>query len=151
MARRQVVATAKCAACHVDLTFVHSGTRANTQECVICHNPTLADGTSKQSVNFATQIHSIHRGERLANPYVLGTTNYQDVRFPGDLRDCNACHVTDTYQVDNVGAVAPVASAGGLSPPLRLRSRPPAWAATTPRQPPRTQPATPTRTSANLA
>ena len=35
---------------------------ATAQECVMCHNPTLADGTSKQSVNFATQIHSIHRG-----------------------------------------------------------------------------------------
>ena len=83
----------------------------------MCHNPTLADGTSKQSVNFATQIHSIHRGSALANPYVLGTTNYQEVGFPGDLRDCTTCHATDTYQVDNVGAVAPVASAGGLIDP----------------------------------
>jgi hypothetical protein len=35
---------------------------------------------------------SIHRGENLANPYILGTTNYQDVLFPGDLRDCTECH-----------------------------------------------------------
>ena len=121
VARRQVVSTAKCAACHMDLTFVHGGTRNNTQECVICHNPTLVDGTSKQSVNFATQIHSIHRGENLANPYILGTTNYQDVKFPGDLRDCTTCHVGNTYLVENVGASANVASPGGFTattPPI---------------------------------
>ena len=116
VARRVVVTTAKCAACHVDLTLIHSASRGDTQECVMCHNPTLSDGTSKQSVSFATQIHSIHRGNALANPYVLGTTNYQDVGFPGDLRVCTACHATDTYQVDNVGAVAAVASPGGFTP-----------------------------------
>jgi len=114
-ARRQVVSTAKCAACHADLTFIHSGNRADAMECGICHNPTLADGTSQQSVNFAWQIHSIHRGENLANPYVLGTTNYQDVRFPGDLRDCTTCHVGTSYQVENIGAVAPVSSPGGFT------------------------------------
>ena len=45
VARRQVVSTEKCSACHADLAFVHGGTRAATQECTICHNPSLADGT----------------------------------------------------------------------------------------------------------
>ena len=115
-ARRVVVSTAKCDACHYELTFVHSGSRANTQECVICHNPTLTDGTSKQSVSFATQIHSIHRGDALTNPYILGTTNYQSVLFPGDLRDCNTCHVNNSYQVDVVPTTVAVASPGGFTP-----------------------------------
>ncbi len=114
--RRQVVALSKCSSCHQNLGFIHGGSRGNTQECVICHNPTLSDGTSKQSVSFATQIHSIHRGENLTNPYILGTTNYQEVLFPGDLRDCATCHVNNSYQVDNVGAVASVASPGGFTP-----------------------------------
>lgn len=114
--RRTVVATAKCASCHKDLTFIHGGVRGNTQECVICHNPTLADGTSKQSVSFATQIHSIHRGADLANPYVLGSTNYQSVLFPGDLRDCTTCHVNSSYQVDKVTTTVAVASPGGFTP-----------------------------------
>jgi OmcA/MtrC family decaheme c-type cytochrome len=114
--RRQVVATEKCASCHMNLSFVHGGTRNATQECTICHNPMLTDGTSKQSVNMAWQIHSIHRGENLANPYVLGTTNYQEVRFPGDLRDCNTCHMSGTHLVENVGAKAMVASPGGFTP-----------------------------------
>jgi OmcA/MtrC family decaheme c-type cytochrome len=113
--RRQVVATTKCNGCHNDLAFVHGGSRPSAQECGLCHNPTLAD-SSKASVNFATQIHSIHRGENLANPYVLASRNYQDVRFPGDLRNCNTCHVNNSYQVDNVGAVAAVATPGSLTP-----------------------------------
>ena len=119
--RRQVVSLANCASCHVNLEFVHGGTRNNTQECVICHNPTLSDGTSGQSVNFATQIHAIHRGENLANPYTLGTTNYQEVRFPGDLRNCTTCHLPGTYLVEKVGAKAVVASPGGFTkttPPI---------------------------------
>ncbi|HYL74029.1 MAG TPA: OmcA/MtrC family decaheme c-type cytochrome [Bryobacteraceae bacterium] len=116
VARRQVVSDAKCGACHQNLTFIHGGNRNSTQECVICHNPSLADGTSKQSVNFAVQIHSIHRGDNLTRPYILGTTNYQDVRFPGDLRDCATCHVNNSYQVDNVGAQAMVNSPGGFTP-----------------------------------
>jgi OmcA/MtrC family decaheme c-type cytochrome len=115
-ARRQVVSTEKCATCHVNLGFVHGGTRSNTQECTICHNPALADGTSGQSVNMATQIHSIHRGDNLANPYVLGKTNYQEVRFPGDLRNCSTCHLDGTYFVENVKAKAMVASPGGFTP-----------------------------------
>ena len=40
------------------------------------------------------------------NPYILGTTNYQDVRFPGDLRDCRTSHMTGIYRVENVGVKA---------------------------------------------
>lgn len=119
--RRQVVSTAKCDACHAQLNFVHSESRNGVQECVICHNPTLSDGTSGDSVNLAWQIHSIHRGQDLTNPYVLGSTNYQSVRFPGDLRDCTACHLSGTYLVENVGAKAAVASPGGFTkttPPI---------------------------------
>jgi len=114
--RRQVVSTEKCSACHFDLTFIHSAARAETQECVICHNPTLTD-SSKASVSFASQIHSIHRGSDLVNPYVLGTRNYQDVGFPGDLRDCAVCHVNNSYNPDVVGAVAPIATPGALINP----------------------------------
>jgi len=126
VARRQVVATAKCATCHQNMGInagagIHGGARNNTQECVICHNPTLTDGTSGMSVNFAWQIHSIHRGSNLTNPYILGTTNYQSVLFPGDLRDCTECHNTGTYLVENVGAKAMVTSTGDFTkttPPI---------------------------------
>jgi OmcA/MtrC family decaheme c-type cytochrome len=121
VARRNVVSTANCSACHSDMTFVHGGARAATQECTICHNPALSDGTSGQSVDMSVQIHSIHRGTDLANPYVLGTTNYQSVMFPGDLRSCTTCHMAGTYLPENIGAKAIVASPGGFTkttPPI---------------------------------
>ena len=37
----------------------------------------------EQSVNFAWQIHSIHRGESLAKPYVLGTHQLPGSPLPG--------------------------------------------------------------------
>jgi OmcA/MtrC family decaheme c-type cytochrome len=120
VARRQVVDSAKCENCHVNLGFVHGGTRPNAQECTLCHNPSLVD-SSGASVNFAWQIHSIHRGENLVNPYVIGGTNYQEVKFPGDLRDCTTCHLPATYLVEKVGAKAMVASTGGFTkttPPI---------------------------------
>ncbi len=115
-ARRQVVSNDKCNACHQSLGFIHGGGRPLAQECTLCHNPTLVDGTSKTTVNFATQIHSIHRGKDLANPYVIAGVNYQDVGFPGDLKDCTTCHLPGTYQADKVGAVAPVQTPGGFTP-----------------------------------
>jgi OmcA/MtrC family decaheme c-type cytochrome len=119
--RRQVVSTALCSACHSDLTFVHGGSRGATQECAICHNPALVDGTSNQSVDMSVQIHSIHRGADLTNAYTLGTTNYQSVLFPGDLRACTTCHLAGTYLPENIGAKVAVASPGGFTkttPPI---------------------------------
>ena len=55
VARRVVVSLANCSKCHENLGIVHGGSRGDTQECAICHNPTLTDGTSKQSVSFATR------------------------------------------------------------------------------------------------
>jgi OmcA/MtrC family decaheme c-type cytochrome len=119
--RRQVVSLAKCSSCHQNLGFIHGGSRGNTQECVICHNPTLTDGTTGETVSYASQIHSIHRGSDLTNPYTLGTTNFQSVLFPGDLRDCTTCHINSSYEVDNVGAVASISTPSGFTkttPPI---------------------------------
>ncbi len=118
VARRVVVADAKCNACHQSLGFIHGGGRPLAQECTVCHNPTLVDSALKQTVNYATQIHSIHRGNALTNPYMLGTVNYQEVGFPGDLRDCSTCHMPGTYNVESVKAVAPVQSPGSYIPAM---------------------------------
>jgi OmcA/MtrC family decaheme c-type cytochrome len=52
-------------------------------------------------------IHKIHRGEDLQRqPYIVygfgaapknyGANDFGEVRFPGDLRDCETCHATGT-------------------------------------------------------
>jgi OmcA/MtrC family decaheme c-type cytochrome len=107
--RRTVVATEKCNACHFKLA-AHGDSRNQTENCVICHNPTLVagSGAAAQPVEFATMIHKIHRGRELVNQYKVGNTSFNEVGYPGDLRNCSACHVNGSEQLplaDNLVAV----------------------------------------------
>ena len=70
-ARRTVVATAKCNACHSFLSL-HGENRNQVEQCVLCHNPNQNDAGFRpagqgppQTVNFAQMIHKIHTGEEL--------------------------------------------------------------------------------------
>jgi OmcA/MtrC family decaheme c-type cytochrome len=110
--RRKVVDTStKCESCHGIFSkdfIIHGGIRNNTEHCALCHNAshdTLGrqptDGIT-QSVDFRVMIHKIHTGEDLANPYVLYSFTSQpidfgEIRYPGDTRNCEACHLTGTY------------------------------------------------------
>jgi OmcA/MtrC family decaheme c-type cytochrome len=97
--RRVVVDIAKCNVCH-DRLALHGSNRLNPQECVFCHNPNGLDGnTPPESIDFKRMIHKIHRGENLTHDYTIGDTSFNDVRFPGDLRDCQKCHTTDANGV----------------------------------------------------
>jgi OmcA/MtrC family decaheme c-type cytochrome len=126
--RRMAVDTStKCIACHGVFSrdfSVHGGIRNDSEYCVLCHNPsydTLTRQVPKvgetkitKSVNFRVYIHKIHRGEDLTiKPYELygpprGTfpnltqnaVDFAEVRFPGDVRDCEACHLPETYILD---------------------------------------------------
>ena len=47
-------------------------------------------------------IHKIHRGAELENGYVVygyrsSVHDYSHVEYVGDLRNCEACHVDDSY------------------------------------------------------
>ncbi len=86
--RRTVVQLSNCNQCHVDL-MLHGGLRNNTQYCVICHNPSNTDFTTRptatvasyqtqpnQGINFSLLVHRIHDGVNGAldgqkNPYVV--------------------------------------------------------------------------------
>jgi len=125
--RRVVVEDQRCAACHGEFSkdfSIHGNLRNQTEYCVLCHNPNQSDqarrkldsaavarGDSTTSIDFKVMIHKIHRGENLeTQPYLIygfgvappaGTgysiNNFGEVRFPGDLRDCQTCHAPDTY------------------------------------------------------
>ena len=113
--RRTVVQTQSCNVCH-DQLGLHGGQRQNTQECVICHDPTLtAKVTSdpsgpQESVSFQRQIHRIHTGENLTQPYVIGSSNFNEVKFPGDTTDCAKCHTGNSFTLPlaqtNIASVA---------------------------------------------
>ena len=77
------------------------------------------DGIEERSVHFKVLIHRIHTGARTGAasleaiaPFLVygnGTSPvfFDDVIFPGDLRNCTLCHTGKTYLVENVPASAP--------------------------------------------
>jgi OmcA/MtrC family decaheme c-type cytochrome len=117
--RRQVVDLAKCNVCHarLDNLFSHGNQRIATQHCTICHNPNADDSPTRnavatapqppESIEFSRMIHRIHTGEGssslsqpgLAQDYTIygfggAVSTFNDVTYPGDRRNCLACHTT---------------------------------------------------------
>jgi len=125
--RRAIVDDDSCATCHGQFSkdfSIHGSLRNRTEYCVICHNPNQSDYARRKldatavaaaapvaSIDFKVMIHKIHRGEALERqPYLIygfglpppGGTGYTlndfgDVRYPGDLRICQTCHLDSTY------------------------------------------------------
>jgi OmcA/MtrC family decaheme c-type cytochrome len=103
--RRTVVTLAQCNQCH-DTLELHGGQRRNIEECVICHNPTgndqanrLAAEGAPESISFQRMIHRIHTGENLTQDFTIfgfggSKNNFNEVRFPGDTRNCAKCHAS---------------------------------------------------------
>jgi OmcA/MtrC family decaheme c-type cytochrome len=110
--RRTVVSLALCNKCHEDL-MLHGGNRNTIEACLVCHNParTGGTGTAAESISMQWMVHKIHTGEELAGDFVLGGTSFKEVLYPGDRRNCSACHVGSSYTVPlpatNVATVTP--------------------------------------------
>ena len=82
------------------------------------------DGIEERSIHFKTMVHRIHVGERKGAaslegilPFVIYGMSYtpssppnayffDDVRFPGDLANCELCHLEDTWAIESVPAGA---------------------------------------------
>jgi OmcA/MtrC family decaheme c-type cytochrome len=118
--RRMVVDIMNCQVCHGEFSrgfSIHGNLRNQTQYCVLCHNPNATDagrrrndpdavarGEMTAQIDFKRMIHRIHRGENLENkPYIIygfsGPDDFSELRFPGDLRDCEKCHVEGTQLI----------------------------------------------------
>lgn len=127
--RRQVVATANCNVCHVSLQL-HGTLRQNTEYCVMCHNPSNTDATTRatatvasdktapaQGISFNFFIHRLHDGVNVVanggSPLIVvgygGSHNdFSGVLFPGmspngqatNLANCAFCHVNGSEQSD---------------------------------------------------
>jgi OmcA/MtrC family decaheme c-type cytochrome len=112
--RRQVVELSKCNNCH-DTLALHGGSRRNVQYCIVCHNANNDDSARRpanlnppESIHFKRMIHRIHTGVNLTQPFSIVGFNQQpvsfnEVRFPGDRRDCETCHFTGTYTLPMKG------------------------------------------------
>ena len=116
--RRTVVTTQQCDVCH-DRLAAHGDQRQNTDECVICHNPTATDTAQRpaaanppEGIDFPRLIHRIHKGEELTQEYTVygfgGSKNtFNEVRFPGDLRNCAKCHAGTSYTLPLPAGIQP--------------------------------------------
>lgn len=96
--RRMIVDDAKCETCHLNLAF-HGRNRHDPDYCVTCHMAETLDRDGEQTINFKFMIHSIHRGAELENGFAIGSHDYSEVEFPGNLRNCDTCHVNNSQQV----------------------------------------------------
>jgi len=117
--RRTAVNITNCNVCHETLAL-HGGSRKNTQECVICHNPTNSDVAQRpasagppESISFQRHIHRIHSGENLTQQWTVygfggKAFNFNEVRFPGDRKDCLKCHVAGAYTLPLQTGIASV-------------------------------------------
>ncbi len=93
---REVVALQNCNKCH-DPLAVHGGSRKDTKLCVVCHTPQNVDPASGNSVDFKVFIHKIHDASNLTSvkagkTYNIGTSDFSDVTWPQDVRNCTTCH-----------------------------------------------------------
>jgi OmcA/MtrC family decaheme c-type cytochrome len=127
--RRQVVSVELCNACHFRLSL-HGGSRNATGQCVLCHNPTQTDADERPpsaapatAIDFRMLIHQIHTGRDLEYNYTVygrnGTPhNYNEVGYPGDRRNCAACHVNGSEQLPLAATLIPVNNPNGLLNPV---------------------------------
>jgi OmcA/MtrC family decaheme c-type cytochrome len=147
-ARRTVVTAENCASCHGTFSkdfSIHGNLRNRPEYCVVCHNarvndfarrkPQIVNGADpmNETIAFKHLIHKIHRGEELEHqPYIVygfgGGADFGDVRFPGDLRDCDTCHTGDSQLLPLPAGLLPtnvsVINAGneqviGTTPPIQ--------------------------------
>src|SRR5580658_3013394 len=86
MARRTIVQMSNCNTCHVALSE-HGTLRSNVEYCVMCHNPSNTDATTRataaapyvteppQGINFNLLVHRIHDGVNVTadggQPYIV--------------------------------------------------------------------------------
>ena len=124
-ARRTVVEQANCSSCHGTFSkdfSVHGNSRNDVEYCILCHNPSVSDferrknatasgaAVATEPIAFKHLIHKLHRGEALdQKPYIVygfGSSpknytahDFSEIRFPGDLRNCEKCHAGTSWQV----------------------------------------------------
>jgi OmcA/MtrC family decaheme c-type cytochrome len=113
------VALSNCNNCHVSLSL-HGGLRNNTEYCVLCHNPSNTDASTRptaviasyqtqppQGINFNLMVHRIHDGVNAAAddggpkyPYIVVGHGGSINNFSGTLFPAMSPSGTATYLQD---------------------------------------------------
>ncbi len=100
------IANSACNTCHNPLA-AHGGSRRDVKLCVLCHSPQTINPDSGNTVDMKVMIHKIHMGEDLPSvgdgiPYYFygrgEITDFSEVAFPQDIRNCTTCHAPPATQ-----------------------------------------------------
>ncbi len=123
--RRKIVDIDSCNGCHGVISLHGSNRTDNIELCVTCHNSNATDiaeridggvdssnsldGKDEETIEFKTMVHAIHRGEERDNAFVVygrggNPADFGEVVYPGNLANCEGCHLSNTYYP--VGAFA---------------------------------------------
>lgn len=131
VARRQIVTTEKCNACHSNLVL-HGENRNKVEQCILCHNPEETDVARRpannqppESINFALMVHRIHAGTEQARDYTIygfGNTphNYNHIGYPTTLANCSTCHVNNSHTAVPAAGTAKVNDPRGYFNPTYI-------------------------------
>lgn len=148
-ARRTIVSAAKCNSCHDQLGTspeFHNGERNDPTACAMCHTPNEINDGKSATLNYGwpgatnTYIHGIHGASKRSVPFTWAAwdtsaaDNFSMIQYPGVLKNCEQCHLSDTVNFGATGTtVAPnmiytTASAGltvtggtyGLNPQVEV-------------------------------
>lgn len=84
----------------------------------MCHAPTRTDNaTPAHSIDLGIMVHKIHRGHELERGYAIGNASFNDVGFPGDLRNCAHCHVNGSEALPLPEARIPITDPSAIISP----------------------------------
>ncbi|MBL8286894.1 MAG: OmcA/MtrC family decaheme c-type cytochrome [Rubrivivax sp.] len=111
--RRAIVEDARCNKCHQELgTFTeeafHGGQRNDGSTCAWCHTPNrTSSGWAADSTAF---VHAIHAGNKRTVPFTWHasstTESFADITYPGVLKQCETCHLPNTYNFATTASAA---------------------------------------------
>ena len=103
--RREVADINKCDDCHHRLAMtdfghanLHASPGDNLKVCASCHGPGLGfkEGTP---TDFRVLVHGIHAGGFRENYYKDPKYGPDNIQFPGDLSNCETCHLPGTHTI----------------------------------------------------
>jgi OmcA/MtrC family decaheme c-type cytochrome len=98
VARRVIFKEDKCNSCHDRLgtkPYLHDGTY-NIAMCAICHTPNQG-GNTGWSASFRVWVHGIHAASKRTIADTWHDMKYDEVAYPGVLKNCETCHEAGTY------------------------------------------------------
>ncbi len=105
---RNIIDTKSCNKCHNPIEG-HGGSRLSVEMCILCHTPQTANPDTLLTQDMPVLIHKIHMGKDLPSVKAGGKyriyhrgawSDFSDVGFPTDQRNCTVCHEPGTKQAD---------------------------------------------------